>query len=66
MTDPQPPRFDAANASGAMKVEDCDIPDGMTIREWRAYAADERRKAAARDRMTLRARLLLRKRRPSA
>jgi hypothetical protein len=63
MTDPKPPRFDATRASGAMKVEACDIPDGMTIREWRSFSADERRKAAKRERMTLRARLLLRARR---
>ena len=56
-------RFDATRASGAMLVEHCDIPVGMTIGEWRAAAAAERR--AARDkqrsaRKTLR-RVLLRR-----
>ena len=40
-------RLDAAQAPGAMLVEHCDIPMGMTIDEWRTAAAAERR--AARD-----------------
>jgi hypothetical protein len=43
----QPRRFDAAHATGAMQVEHCDIPDGMTIGEWRRAAASERRAAQA-------------------
>ena len=40
-------RVDAAHAAGAMLVEHCDIPADMTIGQWRAACAAERR--AARD-----------------
>ena len=36
-------RFDASQASGALLVEHCDIPAGMTIGEWRSVRAAERR-----------------------
>ena len=39
-------RFDATRASGALLVEHCDIPDGMTLGEWRTNCAAERRAAA--------------------
>ena len=39
-------RFDARQASGALLVEHCDIPDGMTLGEWRAACAAERRATA--------------------
>jgi hypothetical protein len=42
-----PRRPNAAHATGAMQVEHCDIPAGMTIGEWRAAAAEERRAARA-------------------
>ena len=38
-------RFDAAHAAGAMLVEHCDIPADMTIGQWRAVCAAERRAA---------------------
>ena len=37
--------FTAAEATGAMLVEHCDIPAGMTIDEWRAACAAERQAA---------------------
>jgi hypothetical protein len=40
-----------------MQVEECDIPAGMTLHEWRAAAAADRRASRA-DRGTLRVRLL--------
>ena len=43
-----PRRLHAAAATGAMQVEHCDIPAGMTIGEWRSACAAERR--AERDR----------------
>ena len=39
-------QFDATQASGALLVEHCDIPAEMTIGEWRAVRAAERRAAA--------------------
>ena len=36
-------RFDASQATGAMLVEHCDIPAGMTIAEWRTVRAAEHR-----------------------
>lgn len=63
MTDPKPQRFDATKASGAMQVEACDVPVGMTLGEWRAATAAERRSAAKRERLTVRARMLLSARR---
>jgi hypothetical protein len=38
-------RFDATQAAGAILVEHCDIPDGMTISEWRTVRAAEQRAA---------------------
>ena len=43
MTNSPQPRFDATRAPGAILVEHCDIPDGMTISEWRTACAAERR-----------------------
>ena len=46
MTEPKP-RIQAALATGAMQVEHCDIPEGLTLCEWRkakAAQAQERRR----------------------
>ena len=45
MTNSTQTRFDATQAPGAILVEHCDIPDGMTISEWRTACAAERRAA---------------------
>jgi hypothetical protein len=42
-------RFDASRATGALQVEHCDVPDGMTLCEWRrrgGHAAGARDDAA--------------------
>ena len=38
MTQPTP-RIQAALASGAMLVEHCDVPEGLTLCEWRRSTA---------------------------
>ena len=47
MTQPKP-RINAAAATGAMQVEHCDVPEDMTLCEWRRAtarkAAEERRR----------------------
>ena len=43
MADAKPRRLEAAAATGAMLVEHCDIPAGMTIGDWRKACAAERR-----------------------
>ena len=46
MTEPKP-RIKAIAATGAMQVEHCDIPEEMTLCEWRrakAAAAPQRRR----------------------
>jgi hypothetical protein len=56
-------QFAAAQATGALLVEHCDIPDGMTITEWRtARAAEQRaeREACRSERGRLRRALLRR------
>jgi hypothetical protein len=40
MTEPTP-RIDAARATGAFRVEHCDIPEEMTLCEWRRLKAAE-------------------------
>jgi hypothetical protein len=40
------PRLDASHAPGAILVEHCDVPVGMTLGEWRRRCAQERRAAA--------------------
>ena len=39
-------RFDASRAAGALHSEHCDIPDGMTLGEWRTASAASRREDA--------------------
>ncbi len=39
----QPQRFDPSRATGAFHVEECDVPAEMTLGEWRAHCAEERR-----------------------
>ena len=39
------PRLDASSAPGALQVEHCDVPPGMTLGEWRRHCAQERRGA---------------------
>ena len=41
----RPVRIDAARASGAMLVEHCDVPAGMTLVEWRRASRAEARGA---------------------
>ena len=38
-------QFNASQAAGALLVEHCDIPAELTIGEWRAVCAAERRAA---------------------
>ena len=45
MSDARP--FDACHAAGALRIEHCDIPVGMTLAEWRRIASDQRRLAKA-------------------
>ena len=40
-----PRRLDPSRAPGAMQVEQCDVPVGMTLDEWRRHCAAERRDA---------------------
>ena len=40
------PRLDASSAPGAFQVEHCDVPQDMTLGEWRRHCANERRAAA--------------------
>ena len=35
-------RFEACHAAGAMLVEHCDVPEGMSLSQWRADCAAER------------------------
>jgi hypothetical protein len=37
------PRFDPRHASGAMQIEQCDVPADMTLRQWRAAEKADRR-----------------------
>ena len=48
------PRIEAAQASGAFLVVDCDVPAEMTLGEWRQQCAQERRAAEAPKRGRLR------------
>jgi hypothetical protein len=45
-------RIDAAHCTGALLVEQCDIPAEMTISEWRTACAAEHRAAVAEQRRT--------------
>ena len=40
-----PRRLDPSRASGAIHVEQCDVPVDMTLDEWRRHCAAERREA---------------------
>jgi hypothetical protein len=42
---PNPRRLDASSAPGAIQVEHCDVPAGMTLEEWRRHCAAERLEA---------------------
>jgi hypothetical protein len=44
-------RIDAAHCTGALLVEQCDIPAEMTISEWRVACAAEERAAASQRRL---------------
>ncbi len=44
-----PRRLDARSAPGALQIEHCDVPDGMTLGEWRRSCAAARRAADERD-----------------
>jgi hypothetical protein len=38
-------RIDATQAAGALLVEECDVPEGMTLAQWRASETAHRRSA---------------------
>jgi hypothetical protein len=40
-------RIDPSRVTGALQTEHCDIPDGMTLAEWRRLERTERAERAA-------------------